>query len=56
MKTKKKVSENRQKNKRKAGTETDFLLSTKANAARLAESINQDKLGKTIAFKLKKRK
>jgi PHD/YefM family antitoxin component YafN of YafNO toxin-antitoxin module len=51
MKTKRKTSKIRLKNKRKVNTETDFLLSTKANAARLSESISQDKLGKTIALK-----
>lgn len=33
--------------------ETNFLLSTQANVARLAESIKQDKLGKVI-IKLKR--
>lgn len=36
---------------KEASEETDFLLSTKANAKRLSESIKQDKLGKTTVRK-----
>jgi DNA-binding CsgD family transcriptional regulator len=36
---------------KEASNETDFLLSTEANAKRLSESIKQDKLGRTIILK-----
>lgn len=44
----KRIVETREKSDRKVGDQTDFLLSTPANATRLSESINQDKLGKVI--------
>lgn len=48
MKTKRKTSKTLLKNKRKLNAETDFLLSTKTNTARLSDSIKQDKIGKVV--------
>jgi len=39
---------------KKLGNETEFLLSSTDNSARLSESINQDKLGKVSARKFQK--
>jgi hypothetical protein len=48
-----KIIENRLKKKGKTSNETDYLLSTRANAARLEESRKQDQLGKVIRKKRK---